>query len=390
MAKPLERSNERPNLSGGDAQTSTNFLANRSADSPLTNSRLTDTVRHWNVPAPRRDMTVNALTIGLIGAGRIGVYHAGLLASMPEVRALLIGDVVPGRAEEVAGTIPKAKPIAVGEIMGLVDGVLIASSTDTHAELLMAAAHAGVTVFCEKPIALDLPTTKAAVAAVDKSGITVQMGFQRRYDPAMKSIQVKVASGELGTPYLVRSQTHDPEPPPLDYIPSSGGIFRDCLIHDIDIVRYVTGQDVVSVTAAGTNVGHPKIAELGDMATVTAILTMSGGTIAQLSGMRRDPVGYDVRLEAFGPGGAVAAGWSDRSPITSAEPGVLPPSDPIVTFWDRFDAAYHAELEAFIRVIAGTEAPASTHHDAYQDLRVATACDRAAKEGRSVSMEEIE
>lgn len=330
------------------------------------------------------------MRIGLIGAGRIGVNHARILVELPQVEELLIADAVPGRAEQVAAELPNAKAAQTEEILEVVDGAVIASSTDTHAELLIAAARIGVNVFCEKPIARDLASTKAAVEAIDQAGITVQMGFQRRYDPGMKAIKTKIASGELGTPYLVRSQTHDHEPPPIEYIPVSGGIFKDCLIHDIDIVRYVTDQEAISVTATGTNVGHPQIAALGDYATASVLMALSAGTIGQLSGMRRDPNGYDVRLEVFGPDGAVAAGWSDRSPIASTEPGVAPPSNPIVSFWDRFDAAYRAELEAFLRVLIGGEAPASTHHDAYEDLRVATACDRSVAERRTVLIEEIE
>ena len=331
-----------------------------------------------------------ALRIGLIGAGRIGTNHALILSQHPDVGTLLVADAVPARAEAVAARSQNAEAADLASLFSASDGVVIASSTDTHAEMLLRAAAAGVAVFCEKPIDLDLGRTRGAVAAADSAGIVVQMGFQRRYDPAMRSIRDQVASGTLGTPYLVRSQTHDPEPPPLDYIAHSGGIFKDCLIHDIDTVRYVTGQEVISVRAAGTTVGHPDIAALSDVGTAAAMFEMSEGTIAQLSGLRLDPVGYDVRLEVFAPQGAVAAGWSDRTPLESAEPGVAPPADPIVSFWDRFDAAYRAELHAFIRVIRGEEAPASDHRDAYEDLRVAVACDISLAEERTVLMEEIE
>ena len=328
--------------------------------------------------------------IGLIGAGRIGTFYAGVLAAHPAVDVVLVVDAIPVRAEAIADSIEIASAIDLDVLFAESDGVVIASPTDTHAAMLIRAAEVGVTTFCEKPIALDLERTRDAVAAVDASGISVQMGFQRRYDPAMRSIRDQVAGGELGTPYLIRSQTHDPEPPPLDYIPKSGGIFKDCLIHDIDIVRYVTGQEVVSVQASGTMVGHPGIAELGDHGTAAAMFEMSGGTIAQLSGLRFDPVGYDVRLEVFAPRGAVGAGWNDRTPLHSAEPGERPPVDPIVTFWDRFDAAYRAELDAFIRVVLGEEAPASDHHDAYEDLRVAEACDISLREARPVLIAEID
>ncbi len=330
------------------------------------------------------------MQLGLIGAGRIGAHHAGVLHELDAVERLHIADVAEGRAAAVAEPLDRATAVPIDQIFDGVDAVVIASSTDTHAMFLVEAAAAGVTVFCEKPIALDLASTKRAVAAVDDAGIVVQMGFQRRYDPAMRAIRDKIASGALGMPYLVRSQTHDPEPPPMEYIPVSGGIFRDCMIHDIDIVRYVTGQEVESVTATGAVLGFPEIGELGDVDTATAVFTMSGGTIGQLSALRHDPMGYDVRLEVFGAGESVGAGWSHRSPITSTEPGVPAPHDPITSFWDRFAAAYRAEMEAFVAVVAGELEPASTHHDAYEDLRVAAACDLSFREGRTVHMEEIE
>lgn len=330
------------------------------------------------------------MRVGLIGAGRIGSSHARTLSSTEGVTALVIADIATAHAHAVAEDIPRASVSTIDALFDQVDALVIASSTDTHATYLEAGARAGLPTFCEKPIALDLASTRRAVAAVDAAGITVQMGFQRRYDPAIKAIRNGIASGELGTPYLVRSQTHDPAPPPLDYLPVSGGIFRDCLIHDIDAVRYVTGQEVAAVTAFGEVLGFPEIGALGDVDTAVVVLEMSGGTIGQLSALRHDPVGYDVRLEVFASQGSVAAGWSDRSPILSMEPGVAPPTEPMVTMWDRFDVAFRAEMDAFVRVVRGDEAPASNHHDAYQDLRVAVACDRSLAERRTVALEEIE
>ncbi len=329
------------------------------------------------------------MKLGLVGAGRIGGNHGRILAEMPEVETLLVSDAVPARAKGLAAGIPKAVAVGDDELFASADGVIVASSTDTHAELLIRAAEAGIAAFCEKPIALDLDSTREAVEAADRAGIAVQMGFQRRYDPAMRAIREKVASGALGTPYLVRSQTHDPEPPPLSYIPTSGGIFRDCLIHDIDVVRYVTGQEVVAVQSAGAVLGFEAIGEMGDVDTAIAMFEMAGGTLAQVSALRHDPVGYDVRLEVFGSKDAVAAGWSARTPIRSTEPGAEALADPITTFWERFDAAYRAELAAFVRVAAGREQPLSNHHDAYEDLRVAVACDVALAERRRVDLEEI-
>jgi myo-inositol 2-dehydrogenase/D-chiro-inositol 1-dehydrogenase len=329
------------------------------------------------------------MQVGVIGAGRIGANHARILSALSGVDRLLIADIAPDRAEQLAASLPDAFAADLDSIFGTCHALVIASSTDTHAKLLIRAASARLPTFCEKPIALDLTSTTEAVAVIETAGITVQMGFQRRYDPAIREIRRRVDAGELGTAFLVRSQTHDPAPPPIDYIQSSGGIFKDCLIHDIDAVRYVTGQEVVAVTAFGTGVGHPEIVSQGDYGTATAVLEMSGGTLGQISGMRLDPAGYDARLEIYGSTQALAAGWSDRTPITSTEPGMSPPTDPIITFWDRFDVAYRAELEAFLRVAIGSERPMSSPRDALQDLRVAVACDRSVAERRSVRLEEV-
>lgn len=329
------------------------------------------------------------MKFGIIGAGRIGANHARILSGLPGISALIIADVARERADQLAASLPNAESADVETVFELSEALVIASSTDTHAGLLMRVAAAGLPTFCEKPIALDLESTREAVAATESSGITVQMGFQRRYDPGIRAIRQQIESGELGTAFLVRSQTHDPAPPPIDYIPSSGGIFKDCLIHDIDAVRYVTGQEIVAVTAFGSEVGHPDIASHGDFGTATAVLQMSGGTLGQISGLRLDPMGYDVRLEAFGSQRALAAGWSERTPIVSTEPGMPPPADPIITFWDRFDFAYRAELEAFLRVAKGEEAPACGPRDALENLRTAIACDLSVAQKRTVALAEI-
>ena len=198
----------------------------------------------------------------LIGAGRIGANHAGILSGIDRVTDLRIADVACDRATALAARVDGATEVSLDHAFTDTDAVVITSSTNTHTDFLIAAADAGLPVFCEKPIALDLVSTQRAVTALDEAGIAVQMGFQRRYDPAMAAIRDAITGGDLGTPYLIRSQTHDPEPPPLDYVRVSGGIFRDCLIHDIDIVRHVAGQEVVSVNANGSVLGFPEIGAL--------------------------------------------------------------------------------------------------------------------------------
>jgi len=330
------------------------------------------------------------LIVGVVGAGRIGRVHSSLLSDIEDVDELLLNDADHARAEQLAADLPRASTSSLDETFERSDAVLIASSTDTHAPLLHRAADAGLPAFCQKPISLDLESTRSAIEAVERAGIIVQMGFQRRYDPEFSAIRERVDSGDVGTVYLIRSQTHDPEPPPLDYIPVSGGIFKDCLVHDIDAVRFVTGQDIVSVSANGAVLGFPEIGRLGDVDSATVIAEMSGGTLAQLSCLRHDPIGYDVRLEVFGSNESVAAGLGPRTPIKSQDAGWIAAEKPVHDLWDRFADAYRLEMEAFVRVAQGLERPASTPRDAEAALKVATACGVSMREARPVSLEEFE
>jgi len=199
------------------------------------------------------------MQLGIVGAGRIGTNHAKILDELAEVESLVITDVEAGRAEQLATSLRRASAGSLEDVFARCDALVIASSTNTHADLLVRAAERMLPTFCEKPIALDLASTRRAVAAVEAAGISVQMGFQRRYDPGIREIRQQVETGAVGTLFLVRSQTHDPAPPHIDYIPTSGGIFKDCLIHDIDAVRYVTGERVVAVTAFGTEPNFKEI-----------------------------------------------------------------------------------------------------------------------------------
>ncbi|HEU4424158.1 MAG TPA: Gfo/Idh/MocA family oxidoreductase, partial [Pilimelia sp.] len=202
------------------------------------------------------------MRIGLVGAGRIGAFHAETLAESPQVDRLIVADAVPDRATAVA---EKVGGDAVKQVAHLftagVDGVVIASPTPTHAELIRSAARAGLPVFCEKPIAPDVPGTRAVLAEVAAAGVPLHVGFQRRFDAGYATLRAAVQGGELGWLHTVRACTSDPAPPHADYIPTSGGIFRDCSVHDFDAVRWVTGREVVEVYATGANRGEPFFAE---------------------------------------------------------------------------------------------------------------------------------
>lgn len=229
------------------------------------------------------------MDIGVIGVGRIGAFHAATLASLPSVDRVVIADVDAERAAKLAAERGYEEASSVDDLLGKVGAVVIASSTDTHAELIHASVDAGLTTFCEKPISIDIESTRAVVEHVRRSGITLQMGFQRRFDPGFRAASELVLSGGLGNLYLVRMAGHDPAPPHESYIPQSGGIFRDFSVHDFDALRFVTGREVEEVYADGSVIGFPVFASYDDVDTAVATVRLRGGALGVLSVNRHDP-----------------------------------------------------------------------------------------------------
>jgi myo-inositol 2-dehydrogenase / D-chiro-inositol 1-dehydrogenase len=331
------------------------------------------------------------MRIGLIGVGRIGAFHAQTLAGLPAVDELIVTDAVPDLARRVAERLGAGvAPEPADVLAARVDGVVIASSTATHPDLLRACVRAGVPTFCEKPVAA---VAKDAVALRDElsgNDTPIQIGFPRRFDAAYMAARAELAAGALGYVHTVRSTTLDPSPPSEAYIRGSGGIFNDCAIHDFDSVRYVTGQEVVEVYAAGTNQGVDYIEAAGDAETVTSVLTMSGGTLAVVSNSRSNGRGHDVRLELLGSKDSVAAGLDERLPLRSADPGVAFPSGtPWDFFMDRFGDAFRAELAAFTEVVAGTRPSPCTLHDGVEASLIAEAATRSWREHRPIRLDDV-
>jgi myo-inositol 2-dehydrogenase/D-chiro-inositol 1-dehydrogenase len=330
------------------------------------------------------------MRVGVIGVGRMGQTHAATLGTIDDVDQVLITDVDLERAGKVAADVGARTVPTVEELLASVDAIVIAAASSAHADLIHASADARLPTFCEKPITLDLDTTADVVEHVRRSGIALQMGFQRRFDAGFRAAHDLVVDGSLGVLYVLRMAGHDPAPPHEEYIPASGGIFRDFSVHDFDALRFVTGQETVEVFADGAVRNFPQFEKYGDVDTAVATLRLSGGTFAILSVTRHDPLGYDIRMELLGSGDSVAVGWDARLPLRSVEPGMPPaPTDAYQNFQQRFADAYRAEMAAFVEVAAGRAESACTAEDALEAMRVAVACDLSRAEHRPVLVEEV-
>jgi myo-inositol 2-dehydrogenase / D-chiro-inositol 1-dehydrogenase len=331
------------------------------------------------------------MRIGLIGVGRIGVLHASTLRGLPGVDSLTITDADTDRAREVAGQFGAQTAGSVAELLGAgVDALVIAAPTGAHPELIKRGVRAGLPVFCEKPVAPDVEGTLDVIKSTSGSAIPVQIGFQRRFDAGFRAAREAARSGSLGWLHTIRSTTFDAAPPPAGYIPGSGGIFRDCAVHDFDAIRWVSGREVAHVYATGANRGEEYFRAAGDVDTASATLRMDDGTLAVVSCGRYNGSGYDVRLELLGSAGSVSAGLDDRMALRSAEPGESFPAGPAHRdFMGRFGDAYVAELAAFIDVAAGrTESPC-TLEDALEAFYVAEACELSRHRQQPVPVAEV-
>jgi myo-inositol 2-dehydrogenase / D-chiro-inositol 1-dehydrogenase len=329
--------------------------------------------------------------LGLIGLGRIGAFHAETLRSLPQVSTLVVHDVNADAVAAQAENEGVEAALDLADVFGAgIDGLVIAAATDVHADLILAALDAGVPCFCEKPLARDPQDAIRVLRRSEQVDVPVQIGYPRRFDVAFQAAREAVASGELGWIHTVRATTLDPAPPPEGYLRSSGGIFRDCSVHDFDAVRYVTGQDVVEVYATGSNQGSEIFGEVGDVDTAATVLTLESGALAVVSNSRYNGRGHDVRLEVHGSQDTVGAGIDPGWPLRSTQPGVdFPSGPPHHFFMDRFADAFRRELAAFAEVVAGERESPCTVTDGLEASWIAEAATRSLAERRVVTLAEI-
>ncbi|MBT2503760.1 Gfo/Idh/MocA family oxidoreductase [Curtobacterium sp. ISL-83] len=321
----------------------------------------------------------------LIGAGFIGTVHAENLARNPDVRLEVVYDVDLPRATALAARFGARATAVLADVFdaAVVDAVFIASSTDTHAEHLRAAADARLAVMCEKPIAPTMTEAVAVVEYVEAAGVPAMVDFNRRYDRDHAALKRVVDSGGVGVVELVQMSSRGPSLPPIDYLRVSGGQLRDQTVHFFDLARWITGQDPVSVSVTGAALVDPAIAAFGDVDTSVAVLTMPSGALVQIDSVRRTGYGYDERIEVMGSTGLVE---SRRQPsgnvaVYSAA-GVV--TDPLHDGWfERVRPTYAAALAAFVAALeTGTEPPA-TLRDGLRAQAVAEAATRALRSGRT-------
>ncbi len=332
------------------------------------------------------------LRVGVLGCGRIGRMHADLLANRVDGLAVAaVFDVAPDAAADVSDRLDvRSADTPEALIQGDdVDVVAICSSTDTHIDLLVAAADAGKPVFIEKPLSLDLAEVDRGIRAVDAAGIPVQVGFNRRFDPSHRSVRQRVLDGDVGDVHLCRITSRDPAPPPITYIEVSGGIFNDMTIHDFDMARFVTGSEVVDVFAHGAVLVDDAIGAAGDFDTIVVTMRHENGAITTIDNSRQAVYGYDQRVEVFGSGGIA---MSDN-PLTTTTvyrnaDGGRQSTVPYF-FLDRYVPSYIAEWEAFRDMVrTGSPSPVSMA-DGRAPLALGMAASLSAREGRIVSISEV-
>jgi myo-inositol 2-dehydrogenase/D-chiro-inositol 1-dehydrogenase len=335
---------------------------------------------------------MNGLRVAVLGVGRIGRMHAELIAHQIDGLDLaMVHDVNGAAAAAVGDRLGVAHTTDVDAVFGSddVDAVAICSSTDTHVPLLFEAARCGKAIFCEKPISLDLGRVDEALAIVREAGVPIQIGFNRRFDAAHKSVRDAVADGLLGDVHVVRITSRDPAPPPIEYVKVSGGIFLDMMVHDFDMARYVTGSEVVEVHALGAVRIDPAIGEAGDVDTAAVMLRHDDGCITMIDNSRRAVYGYDQRVEAFGSGGmAVSDNPLAHTGVRRTAAGTSAPLLPFF-FLDRYIPSYIAQWLAFRDYVDGGGASPVTADDGRAPLVIGLAAWRSLREHRPVAISEI-
>jgi len=338
-------------------------------------------------------MTQHTLNIGVIGAGRIGRVHSEHLATrIPGVRLAAIADVNLPAAESLAGQFQATPHQDYRRLLDdpTLQAVAICSATDTHARLIVEAAQAGKHIFCEKPIDYDLQKIDAALAAAERAGVKLMIGFNRRFDPNFRKVRELVSEGKLGDVHLLRITSRDPAPPPIEYVRVSGGMFLDMTIHDFDMACYLTGSDVVEVFAAGGVLIDPAIGAAGDIDTALVTLKFANGAIGAIDNSRQAVYGYDQRVEVFGSAGMVSVSNNTPDMHVLSDAQGAHAALPLYFFMQRYTESFIAEMTEFVQCLQKDTAPPVTGRDGRRPVVIGLAAQKSLRENRPVRVSEIE
>ncbi|SHE60356.1 myo-inositol 2-dehydrogenase [Loktanella atrilutea] len=330
------------------------------------------------------------LHVGLLGAGRIGTVHAQAITSHPGSQLTAVSDVMSEAAQKLAAEHgATARPSAEIIADPLIDAVLIATSTDTHSDLIEAAIAAGKAVLCEKPVDLSLARARACQKAVAGSGHPVMIGFNRRFDPSFGALKAALDAGDIGRAELLSITSFDPAPPPVSYVKVSGGLFRDMMIHDFDMANFIMGDAPETVMAVGSSIVDPAIGAAGDVDTAVVTLTYADGRIAVIKNSRRAVYGYDQRVELLGSEGLLQAQNVPENTLVKSTTAGVTGAKPTYFFLERYMPAYRAEWAAFVAAVTdGTPVPV-TLDDGVAALAMAEAATLSRQSGAAVRLADV-
>jgi len=322
------------------------------------------------------------INIGILGCGRIGQVHGATLRGMRNARAVAVADAMPAAAASLAATLD-ARVMDTAALINDpgIDAVIIGTPTTTHYDLIHAAAAAGKAIFCEKPIDLSVARIHDCLAAVEKAGVPFMTAFNRRFDPNFAHLQAQIEAQVIGNVELVTILSRDPSPPPIGYVKTSGGIFRDMMIHNLDMARFLLGEEPVSLTAAASCLVDPEIGEAGDFDTAVVTLKTASGKLCQISNSRRATYGYDQRIEVHGSLGMLRADnmLETTVELSNAAGMCKAPTQPF--FLERYAAAYRAEMVHFVTALETCKAVMPTGQDGLKAQILADAADAGARDG---------
>ena len=318
------------------------------------------------------------VSIGLLGCGRIGQVHARAIAQSDVANLTAVADFLP----EAASALAQKSGAEVREAEAIInatdiDAVIIATPTTLHYDQIHALARAGKAIFCEKPIDLSAERAADCKRAVEEAGVPFMTAFNRRFDPHFAHLQAQVAKGVIGDVELVQITSRDPAPPPVSYIEQSGGLFRDMMIHDFDMARFLLGEEPVEVYATGSCLVDPAIGKAGDVDTASATLRTASGKICQITNSRRATYGYDQRIEVHGSKGMLQAANQLENLVTHASAGGFTHAPNQLFFLERYEAAYLAEITHFVQALNSGKAPAPSIADGVAAQKLADAATRS-------------